>query len=179
MDYEEIRKIVKKQFEEDFQKQKPKTAAEIKEESLNPMKKDRKPDVYNAFYCYDENNNICGYNIQLRIEENEVYKYRFYIPIVDDSWKGVRKSENLPDKMVKIGYDGEFQPQNELLKQNDIELAAAMMINFSLRHFVYLGGGFAGITEPDVLYYLLCRFKYTGYPVNDATKKMNESKLFV
>jgi len=179
MDYEEIKKIVKKQFEEDFQKQKPKTAAEIKAESLNPMKRDRKPDVYNAIYCYDENNKICGYNIQIRLEEGEVYKYRFYLPIVDASWRGVKTAEKLPDKMVKIAYDGDFQSQNELLKQNDIELAKAMMINFNLRFFVYLGGGFAGITEPDMLYTLLCRFKYTGYPVNDATRKMNENKLFV
>ena len=54
-----------------------------------------------------------------------------------------------------------------------------MIINFSLREFVYLGEGFIGITEPDILYYLLCRFKYAGYPINDATKRLNSSKLFV
>lgn len=179
MDYEEIRKIVKKQFADDLQKQKPKTAAEIKAEALNPMQKDKKTEVYNAIFCYDEENNICGYYIQPRIEENELYKYRFYIPVVDALWKGVRKSEDLPDKKVKIGYDGDFQSQNELLKKNDIKLAEAMIINFSLREFVYLGEGFIGITEPDILYYLLCRFKYAGYPINDATKRLNSSKLFV
>lgn len=179
MDYEKIRKIVEKQFEDDFKKQKPKTAADIKNDQLNPMKRDKKPEVYNAFFCYDEENNICGYNIQLRIEEDEVYKYRIYLPLIDDSWKNVKKKEDLPDKMVKIGYDGEFQSQNELLGRNDTELAKAMIINFSVRNFVNLGGGYLGLFDPDDLYVQLCRFKYAGYPVNDATKKMNETKLFV
>ncbi|MCR5260368.1 MAG: hypothetical protein K6C94_00850 [Candidatus Gastranaerophilales bacterium] len=179
MDYDKIREIVRKQFSDDFEKQKPKTAADLKNEQLNPMKRDKKPDVYNAFYCYDENNKICGYNLQLRIEEDEVYKHRIYLPLVDDLWRGVKKREDLPDKKVKIGYDGEYQSQNALLEQNDIQLATAMIINFNIRWFVYLGNGYLGLREPDDLYMLLCRFKYTGYPINDATKKMNETKIFV
>lgn len=179
MDYQKIREIVEKQFEEDFKKQKPKTADDIKAEALNPMKNNKKPEVYNAIFCYDEQNNICGYNIQLRIDEDEVYKYRFYLPLVDSSWKGIRKPEYLPDKKVKIGYDGEYQSQNDLLNKNDIQLAMAMIINFNIKNFVYLGGGYAAIYQPDDLYIHLLRFKYAGYPINDATRKMNESKLFV
>ena len=179
MDYEKIRKIVEKQFEDDFKKQKPKTAAEIKNDQLNPMKRDKRPEVYNAFFCYDEQNNICGFNIQLRIEEDEVYKHSFYLPLVGNSWRNIKKREDLPDKMVKIGYDGEFQSQNGLLEQNDIELAKAMIINFSMRYFASLGKGYLGLYEQDDLYSLLCRFKYAGYPVNDATRKLHKSKLFV
>ena len=172
--YEEVKNAIYERIKDDLT-QKPKT----KEEINNPMKKDKKEELYNAIYCYDENDSLCGYNIQIRIAENDIYKHRFYIPIVDSSWQKARKPEDLADKKIKIGFDGEFVSQNELLSKNDLELAKAMFLNLNSRGVVYLGKGFIGIVEPDVLYSIVRGFKYYGYPVNQATKELNSKKLYV
>ncbi len=171
---EEIQKTIYEQIK-DVLEQKPLT----KDEIHNPMKKDNKEALYNAFFCYDEQDNICGYNIQVRIKENEIYKLRFYLPVIDDSWKGVKRPQDLPDKKVKVGFDGEFVSQNELLKQNNLEQGLAMYLNLNSRGLVYLGEGFVGLVDEDSLYLVVRGFKYAGYPINEATKKMNEQKLFV
>lgn len=75
---EEIKKIIYEQIKDELE-QKPLT----KEEIHNPMKKEKKGALYNAFFCYDERDNICGYNIQVRIIEKDIYKWRFYLPIID------------------------------------------------------------------------------------------------
>lgn len=72
------------------------------------MRKKKNDELYNAIFCYDEQGNICGYNIQARLKEKEIYKLRFYIPVIDKSRNGVKKPENLPDKKVKIGFDGVY-----------------------------------------------------------------------
>ena len=172
--YEIIEKAIYERIKDELS-QKPKT----KEEINNPMKKDKKEELYNAIYCYDENNNVCGYNIQVRIAENDIYKHRFYIPIIDSSWRGAKKPEDLPDKKIKIGFDGEFISQNELLKKNDMELAKAMYLHFNSNSVGYLGDGFVGIADSDTLYFVVRGFKYYGYPVNEATKELNGKKLFV
>ena len=178
MIYEEISKIIfsKVKVEE---KQKPKTAEEIRAEQNNPMNRERVEELYNAILCYDESGNVCGYYIQPRVEENDIYKLRFYLPIVDSLWKGVRKPEDLPDKQIKLGYDSEFVSQNEVLKINDIKLGQAMFLNFKARGITYLGEGFVGISSLDTLYEVVMNFKFTGYPTNEATKEMNKGKLFV
>ena len=172
--YEEVKNAIYERIKDDLTN-KPKT----KEEINNPMKKDKKEELYNAIYCYDENDTLCGYNIQVRIAENDIYKYRFYIPIVDSAWKNVKKPEDLPDKKVKIGFDGEYVSQNELLKKNDLKLANAMYLNFNTNGVINLGEGFFGIVETDVLYLIVRGFKFYGYPVNLATKELNSKKLFV
>ncbi len=174
MEYEEISKIFYEELKDELQR-KPMTAAELN----NPMEHDKKEALYNAIYCYDEQNKLCGFNIQPRIEEKEIYKLRYYIPLIDNSWTGIKKAENLPDKKIKIGFEGEYISQNELLKKNDLMLAKAMLFNFNVYGVLNLGNGVAGILSPDILYLVLRRFKNAGYPVNDATKKMNEGKLFV
>ena len=174
MNYKEISKIFYAALKDELER-KPKTAAEIN----NPMNHDKKEALFNAIFCYDENDQLCGYNIQPRIEENEIYKLRFYIPLIDSSWYGVKKAQDLPDKKIKIGFDGEYVSQNELLKKNDMQLANAMYLNFKCYGVTSLGEGFVGIISPDILYIVLRRFKNAGYPINDATRKMNESKLFV
>ena len=174
MDYEEISKIFYEQLKDELERR-PMTAAELN----NPMNHDRKEALFNAIFCYDENNQLCGYNIQPRIEENEIYKLRFYIPIVDSSWYGIKKAQDLPDKKIKIGFDGEYVSQNELLKNNDMQLAKSMYLNFNCYGAASLGTGFVGIISPDILYIVVRRFKNAGYPINEATRKMNESKLFV
>lgn len=179
MDYELVFKTISEEIKKYEVKQKPMTAEEIRAEQNNPMKKDKREELYNAFFCYDENENICGYNIQVRLEENEIYKLRFYIPLIDETWKGVKKPEDLPDKKVKIGYDGEFESQNEILKRNDIKMGQAMFLDFKAYGVTYLGEGVVGINSPDTLYAVVRGLKFAGYPVNDATKKMNETKLFV
>ncbi len=179
MDYNETAKIIDNELKKYEVKQKPMTAEEIKSMFNNPMQRDKREELYNAFFCYDEQENICGYNIQVRLKEGDVYKLRFYLPLVDESWKGVKKPEDLPDKKVKVGFDGEFQSQNELLKKNDIKMGQAMFLNFKGQGVIYLGEGFVGISTPDTLYYVACGFKYAGYPINEATRKMNEQKLFV
>ena len=171
---EEIQKIIYEQIKDELGR-KPLT----KEEINNPMKKEHKEALYNAIFCYDEQNNICGYNIQVRLEEKEIYKLRFYLPIIDDSWKGVRRAQDLPDKKVKVGFDGEFVSQNELIKNNDIARGLAMYLNLKSSAVVYLGEGCVGLINSDALYNVVAGFKYAGYPINDATKKMNEVKLFV
>lgn len=174
MNYQEISKIFYGQLKDELER-KPMSAAELN----NPMEQDKKEALFNAIFCYDEKNELCGFNIQARIEEYELYRYRFYLPLIDTSWTGVKTADKLPDKMIKIGFDGEFISQNELLKQNDAELAKAMYFNFKVYGTLNLGNGVVGILSPDILYLILRRFKNAGYPVNDATKKMNENKLFV
>lgn len=171
---EEIQKTIYEQIK-DVLEQKPLT----KEEIHNPMKKENKEALYNAIFCYDEQDNICGYNIQVRIAKKEIYKLRFYLPVIDEGWKGVKRAQDLPDKKVKVGFDGEFVSQNELLKNNDIEQGLAMYLNLHSRATVYLGGGFVGLIDADSLYYVVRGVKYAGYPINKVTKKMNEAKLFV
>ena len=136
-------------------------------------------ELYNAILCYDEDENVCGYNIQARVEEQEIYKLRFYLPVIDNLWQGVRKAEDLPDKKIKLGYDSEFVSQNEVLKTNDIKLGQAMLLNFKSRGITYLGDGFVGISSLDTLYEVVMNFKFAGYPTNEATKEMNKGKLFV
>jgi len=85
----------------------------------------------------------------------------------------------LPDKKIKIGFDGEYISQNELLKKNDPMLAKAMLFNFNVYGVLDLGNGVIGILSPDILYLILRRFKNAGYPINDATRKMNDGKKFV
>ena len=179
MDYELIFKTVEDEIKKYEVKQKPMSAEEIRDMFNNPMKRSDREELYNAFFCYDEQNNICGYNIQVRLKENDVYKLRFYLPVADETWKGVKTPDELPDKKVKIGYDGEFESQNEILKRNDLKAGLAMHLYLNTYGVVSLGGGFVGITGPDVLYSVVRGLKYAGYPVNDATKKMNETKLFV
>ena len=179
MNYDEIFKTVENEIKKYEVKQKPLTVEEIREMQNNPMQRDKREELYNAFFCYDENENIIGYNIQLRLKENDVYKYRFYLPIIDETWKGVKKPEDLPDKKVKIGFDGEFQSQNEILKRNDIKLGQAMFLDFKVQGVTYLGEGFIGINNTETLYSVVRGLKFAGYPINDATKKMNEEKLFV
>jgi len=174
MNYEEISKIFYAELKDELER-KPKTASEIN----NPMDNDKKEALFNAIFCYDKNNQLCGFNIQPRIAENEIYKLRFYIPLIDSSWQGVKKAQELPDKKIKIGYDGEYVSQNELLKKNDMQLANAMYLNFKCYGVASLGEGFVGIISPDILYIVIRRFKNAGYPINEATRKMNESKLFV
>lgn len=179
MNYEEIANVILNELKKYEVKQKPMTAEEIRAEFNNPMKRDRQEELYNAFFCYDEQENICGYNIQVRLAEKEIYKFRFYLPLVDESWKGVKKPEDLPDKKVKIGYDGEFESQNEILKRNDIKLGQAMFLDFRVSGVTYLGEGVVGIANPDTLYSVVRGLKFAGYPVNEATKKANEEKLFL
>lgn len=171
---EEVSKIIYEHIKDELER-KPLT----KEEINNPMKKENKEALYNAIFCYDEQDNICGYNIQVRLAEKDVYKLRFYLPVADSNWKGIRKIQDLPDKKIKIGFDGEYISQNELLKKNDIGLAIAMFLNIKASGTVYLGEGVLGLMNTDVLYSVVRCFKYDGYPINDATKKMNETKLFV
>jgi hypothetical protein len=99
--------------------------------------------------------------------------------LVDNSWVGVKTVDELPDKEVKIGFDGEYLSQNELLRNNDNELAKAMYFNFDVFGVVKLAEGLVGIDSSNVLYLILKRFKNAGYPINEATKQLNESKLFV
>ena len=172
MQLNEIKEIVYEKIKDELI-QKPKTASELK----NPMDK-KKDELYNAIFCYDKNNKICGYNIQLRVEENEAYKLRFYLPITDDSWKNVKNPAELPDKEIKIGYEGEFISQNELLKANSFEVADAMHLNLNATGTIRLDN-IIGLTHPDALYLVVRNFKYAGYPTNDATKKLNEAKLFI
>ena len=54
-----------------------------------------------------------------------------------------------------------------------------MYLDLNSRGVVYLGEGFAGLVDSDSLYLVVRGFKYAGYPINNATKKMNEQKLFV
>ena len=143
------------------------------------MEQDKKEALFNAIFCYDEKNELCGFNIQPRIEQDEIYKLRFYIPMIDESWAGVKTADKLPDKKVKIGFDGEYVSQNELLKNNDAELAKAMFFNFKVYGTLKLSENVVGILSPDILYLIIRRLKNAGYPVNDATRKMNGSKLFV
>ena len=174
MNYEEISKIFYEQLKDELER-KPMTAAELN----NPMNQDKKEALFNAIFCYDEKNELCGFNIQPRIEENELYKYRFYLPLIDSSWTGVKTADKLPDKKIKVGFDGEYVSQNELLKQNDVKLAKAMYFNFKVYGTLKLSENVIGILSPDILYLIIRRFKNAGYPVNEATKKMNENKLFV
>ena len=174
MDYEEIKQIFYEQLKDELER-KPKTAAELN----NPMDHDKKEALFNAIFCYDEQNKLCGFNIQPRIEANEIYKLRFYLPIIDASWAGVKNADELPDKKVKVSFDREYVSQNELLKKNDLNLALAMYFNFNVYGVLNLGNGIVGILSPDILYLILRRFKNAGYPINEATRKMNESKLFV
>ena len=174
MNYEEISKIFYEQLKDELER-KPMTAAELN----NPMSHDKKEALYNAIFCYDEKEQLCGFNIQPRIEENEIYKLRFYLPLIDTKWAGVKTLDKLPDKKIKVGFDGEYVSQNELLKQNDAMLAKAMYFNFNVYGALDLGNNVVGILSPDILYLVLRRFKNAGYPINDATRKMNENKLFV
>ena len=174
MDYEEISKIFYEQLKDELER-KPMTAAELN----NPMNHDKKEALFNAIFCYDEKDQLCGFNIQPRIKENEIYKLRFYLPLIDTSWSGVKTFEKLPDKKIKVGFDGEYVSQNELLKQNDAMLAKAMYFNFNVYGVLNLGNGVVGMLSPDILYLIIRRFKNAGYPVNDATRKMNECNLFV
>ena len=178
MNYEEISKIIFSKIKVE-EKQKPKTAEELRAEQNNPMTREKVEELYNAILCYDELGNVCGYNIQARVEENDIYKLRFYIPVVDKLWQGVRKAEDLPDKKIKLGYDSEFVSQNEVLKTNDIKLGQAMLLNFKARGVTYLGDGFIGISSLDTLYEVVMNFKFAGYPKNEATKEINKNKLFV
>ena len=171
---EEVSKIIYEEIKDELER-KPLT----KEEINNPLNKERKEALYNAIFCYDEQGNICGYNIQARLAQKDIYKLRFYLPIIDSSWNGVRKPQDLPDKRVKIGFDGEYISQNELLKKNDIELAIAMFLNIRTSGTVYLGGGVLGLINSDILYSVVRGFKYAGFPINDATKRINATKLFV
>lgn len=174
MNYEEISKIFYEQLKDEL-KQKPLTAAELN----NSMRHDKKEALFNAIFCYDEQNQLCGFSIQPRIEQNEIYKLRYYLPLLDASWAGVKTFEKLADKKIKVGFDGEYVSQNELLKGNDPELAKAMYFNFNVYGILKLKEGIVGIISPDILYLILKRFKNAGYPINEATRKMNESKLFV
>ena len=153
----------------------PKTASEAN----NPMKQEKSEELYNVYLCYDEYGNVCGYNIQVRIQENDIYKLRFYLPLVDSSWAKVKHPKDLPDKMVKIGYDGEYQSQNELLKKNDINIGQSMFLNFNVMGRTYLGEGFIGIADFDTLYRVVRGFKFVGYPINDSTDKINKDKKFL
>ena len=174
MNYEEISKIFYDELKDELER-KPMTAAELN----NPMSHDNQEPLFNAIFCYDEQNNLCGYNIQPRIAENEIYKLRYYLPLIDTSWSGVKSLDKLPDKKIKVGYDGEYVSQNELLKKNDPELAKAMFFNFKVYGVLKLQEGVVGMLSPDILYLIIRRFKNAGYPINDATRKMNETKLFV
>lgn len=174
MNYEEVSKIFYKQLKDELER-KPMTATELN----NPMSHDKKEALYNAIFCYDEKEQLCGFNIQPRIKENEIYKLMFYLPLIDTSWSGIKTFEKLPDKKIKVRFDGEYVSQNELLKKNDMQLANAMYLNFKCYGVASLGEGFVGIISPDILYIVLRRFKNAGYPINDATRKMNECKLFV
>jgi hypothetical protein len=69
MEYEEISKIFYEELKDELQR-KPITAAELN----NPMDHDKKEPLYNAIFCYDEQDKLCGFNIQPRIEEKEIYK---------------------------------------------------------------------------------------------------------
>ena len=111
MNYEEVSKIFYKQLKDELER-KPMTATELN----NPMSHDKKEALYNAIFCYDEKDQLCGFNIQPRIKENEIYKLRFYLPLIDTSWSGVKTFEKLPDKKIKVVFDGEYVSQNELLK---------------------------------------------------------------
>ena len=153
----------------------PKTATEAND----PMNNEKQEALYNAFLCYDLEGNVCGYNIQVRIEENEIYKHRFYLPITDTSWQRTKRTQDLPDKMIKIGYDGQYQSQNELLQKNDIKTGQAMFLNFNVVGLTYLGQGFVGIADSDTLYRVVRGFQFVGYPVNNATKNLNNGKVFV
>ena len=174
MDYEEISKIFYEQLKDELERR-PMTVAELN----NSMNHDKKEALFNAIFCYDEKDQLCGFNIQPRIKENEIYKFRFYLPLIDTNWAGVKTLDKLPDKKIKVGFDGEYVSQNELLKQNDAMLAKAMYFNFNVYGVLNLGNGAVGILSPDILYLVLRRFKNAGYPVNDATRKMNECNLFV
>lgn len=171
---EEVQKIIYEQIK-DLLKQKPLTKEEIHN---NPMKKEEREPLYNAILCYDEQNNVCGYNIQVRLAKKEIYKLRFYLPIIDENWKNIRQPQDLPDKKIKVGFDGEFVSQNELLKKNDIEQGLAMYLNLKSPSVIRLGGGFVGLADSDALYNVVAGFKYAGYQTNEATKKENENKLF-
>lgn len=170
MSNEEISKTILERLENA-----PKTATEAND----PMSQEKTEALYNAFLCYDEGGNVCGYNIQVRVEENDIYKYRFYLPLVDSTWLRVKRPQDLPDKKVKIGYDGEYQSQNEILRKNDIEIGRAMFLNFNVYGITYLGAGFVGIADFDTLYRVVRGLKFAGYPVNDETEKINSDKPFV
>ena len=172
MKLDEVKKIIFEKIKDELV-QKPKTASELN----NPMNK-KKDELYNAIFCYDKNNEICGYNIQVRLEENEIYKLRYYLPIADDSWKNVKTLSQLPDKEIKIGFEGEYVSQNEVLRANSPEIADAMYLNLNANGIIKIENVF-GLTCPDALYLVARNFKYTGYPVNDATKQLNKDKLFV
>jgi hypothetical protein len=174
INYEEVSKIFYEQLKDELER-KPMSATELN----NPMDNDKKGALFNAIFCYNKQNQLCGFNIQPRIEQNEIYKLRYYIPLVDNSWIGVKTIEDLPDKEIKIGFEGEYLSQNELLKKNDNELAKAMYLNFKVYGVVKLSENIFGINSPNVLYLILKRFKNAGYPINEATKIMNENKLFV
>lgn len=116
MNYEEISKIFYAALKDELER-KPKTAAEIN----NPMNHDKKEALFNAIFCYDEKDQLCGFNIQPRIEENEIYKLRFYLPLIDTNWAGVKTLDKLPDKKIKVGFDGEYVSQNELLKKKQCD----------------------------------------------------------
>ena len=111
MDYEEISKIFYEQLKDELERR-PMTVAELN----NSMNHDKKEALFNAIFCYDEKDQLCGFNIQPRIEENEIYKLRFYLPSIDTYWSGVKKFDKLHDKKIKVGFDGEYVSQNELLK---------------------------------------------------------------
>ena len=153
----------------------PKTASEAND----PMNKEKHEELYNVFLCYDESGNVCGYNVQVRIEENDIYKLSFYLPLIDSSWTRVKRPQDLPDKKVKVGFDGEYQSQNELLKKNDIQLGRSMFLNFNVYGLTYLGGGFVGLADFDTLYRVVRGFKFVGYSTNEETQKANENKKFV
>lgn len=174
MEYEKISKIFYEKLKDELER-KPKTVAELN----NPMNQDKKEALFNAIFCYDEQGKLCGFNIQPRIAEDEIYKLRFYLPLIDISWSGVKTLEKLPDKKIKVGFDGEYISQNELLKKNDPMLAKSMFFNFNVYGVLKLQEGVVGMISPDILYLILRRFKNAGYPINEATKKMNKAKLFV
>lgn len=77
---EEVSKIIYEEIKDELER-KPLT----KEEINNPLNKERKEALYNAIFCYDEQGNICGYNIQARLAQKDIYKLRFYLPIIDRS----------------------------------------------------------------------------------------------
>lgn len=180
IDYELMAKTVEKELQKYVVKQKPMTKEEINEMFNNPMKREKREELYNAIFCYDENNKICGYSIQVRIEENDVYKLRFYLAIIDDSWKGIRKAEDLPDKKVKIGYFGEYESQKEIFKRNDVKLAAAMYLQLAnTSGVIYLGDGCVGIDGLGTLHNVAPGLKFAGYNTNEATIEINKDKLFI
>ena len=61
---EEVSKIIYEEIKDELER-KPLT----KEEINNPLNKERKEALYNAIFCYDEQGNICGYNIQKSVKK--------------------------------------------------------------------------------------------------------------